>query len=79
MEAEYKIVEGFGHYFNKRWELQKRYRYFAKECDEEMTEGWALECCGTKEFCEEALEKRLKDKYVPPSRRVVDNNDELPW
>ena len=51
MNHEYRIVEGYGSYMNKRWELQKQNNL--------VVGGWSVECHGTKEFCEEALQKRL--------------------
>lgn len=48
MNHEYRIIEGYGIYMEKRWELQKLGYH-----------GWVMECRGTKEFCEEALQSRL--------------------
>lgn len=58
MSHEYRIVEGYGPYMNKRWELQ-RYRMCDIDSNGEVNYQWQMECCGTKEFCEEALQKRL--------------------
>jgi hypothetical protein len=59
MRPEYKVVQGYGNHFDKRWELRRKYTYYAKARDIEPTVGWSLECCGTREFCLECLQHRL--------------------
>ncbi len=61
MAKEYRIVEAFGRFMNLRWELQEKYRYFAHPDDNDFTEGWHLCCAGSREFCEEALRRRINN------------------
>ena len=78
MNHEYRIIEGYGSYMNKRWELQKRNNH-----------GWTTECHGTREFCEEALQTRLDriSQGLEPTlyeqkrkeRKAMAVGDELPW
>jgi hypothetical protein len=37
MKKEYRIVEGYGQYFNKRWEVQEKYSYYENG---EKIEAW---------------------------------------
>lgn len=39
MAKEYRIVEGYGQFFNKRWEVQEKYFYY--EGDEKI-ESWRM-------------------------------------
>lgn len=56
---EYRIVEGIGPYWNKRWELQEKYSYCEWVGNKiERIFSWHTVCHGTKEFCEEALKRR---------------------
>lgn len=59
MKPEYRIVKSIGHNWQQRYELQRKYNYFAKYEDMEPVIGWSMEVCGTKEFCEECLQHRL--------------------
>ena len=81
MNHEYRIIEGYGIYMEKRWELQKRTNL--------VVGGWSTECHGTKEFCEEALQERLNriSRGLEPTlyeqrrkeRKAMAVGDELPW
>ena len=81
MNHEYRIIEGYGPYMNKRWELQKK--------DNCVVGRWFTECIGTREFCEEALQARLDriSQGLEPTlyeqrrkeRKAMAVGDELPW
>ena len=61
-QKEYRITEGYGNYFNKRWEVQEKYFY----CDSngEMIKSWHTVYHSTnKNDCLEVLEKY---KTKPP-------------
>lgn len=58
MNYEYRIIEGYSAYMNKRWELQRKY-FYGLDDDGRPIYKWRMDCCGTKEFCEESLQFRL--------------------
>lgn len=67
MDNKYRIVEGIGQYWNKRYELQEKYSYYKNG---ELVESWyTVFHSRDKELCEEALHNRLinpKKDYRTP-------------
>lgn len=55
MEKEYRIVEGIGQYFNKRWEVQEKYSYY--ENGEKIISWHTVFHSKDKKLCEEVLQK----------------------
>ena len=55
MEKEYRIVEGIGQYFNKRWEVQEKYSYY--ENHEKSISWHTVFHSMDKKRCEEVLQK----------------------
>lgn len=54
------MVEGIGNYFNKRWEIQEKYRYFENE---NWIEAWrTVFWCNDKTKCEEVFKKYKRDE-----------------
>jgi len=55
---QYRIAEGYGNYFNKRYEVQKRYYY--PDSSGKLIEAWGLCFHSTSyEECEKILKKYL--------------------
>lgn len=60
MFNEYKIIQGYGPYFNKRYELLQKYGYYERVGKQLIKRtGWHLVCHGTEDFCKGALERRV--------------------
>lgn len=55
MEKEYRIKEEIGRYWNKRWEVQKKYSYY--ENGERVTSWHTVFRSADKKQCEKVLEK----------------------
>lgn len=67
MKNEYRIAEGYGNYFNKRWEVQKKYFYYENG---KKIEAWGMVFhSANKKDCEEVLKKyqneKKKDYRIP--------------
>ena len=55
---EYRMVEGIGNYWNRRWEIQEKYKYFENG---EWIEAWHMIFWSSdKARCEEVFEKYKK-------------------
>lgn len=55
---KYRVVEGYGAYFNKRWEVQEQYSYY--ENGEKVTSWHTVLHSKDKKMCDDAMEKFLK-------------------
>lgn len=58
MDKKYKIVEGMGQYFNKRWEVQEKYSYY--ENGKKITSWHTIFQSKDKTLCENVMKKYLK-------------------
>lgn len=57
--GEYRLVEGYGQYFNKRYEVQKKYSYWENN---KKVYGWCLEFHSENlQLCIEAYNRRVKE------------------
>lgn len=77
--GEYRMVPGIGSYFNRRWEIQKKYSYYEyRNGTLEKIEVWHMVfCCSDKEQCERVLHRYQTD---PPKRLVnICEDNELPF
>ena len=53
---EFRLVEGYGNHNEKRWEVQRKYKYL--DCKGEIVYSWSLVFhSADKKLCEEVLEK----------------------
>lgn len=55
MAKEYRIKEGIGQYWNKRWEVQEKYFYY--ENGERVTSWHTVFTSTDKNRCEEAMKR----------------------
>lgn len=55
MAKEYRIREGIGQYWNKRWEVQEKYSYY--ENGEFVTSWHTVFVSADKKNCEEVLKR----------------------
>ena len=67
MGKEYRLVEGIGQYWNKRWEVQEKYSYY--EGEEKVIAWHTVFHSVDKKLCEKTLKKyqtgAQKDYRVP--------------
>lgn len=70
---QYRMVEGIGSYWNKRWEIQEKYKYFEND---EWVHSWHLVFWSSnKAKCEEKLEKYKKEAEMEEKLRVYGFSD----
>lgn len=55
--SEYRIIEGIGRYWNKRYELQEKYSYYEK--GEKIYSWHTVFASPDRKRCEDALAYRL--------------------
>lgn len=55
--SEYRIVEGIGRFWNKQYQLQKKYSYYEK--GEKVYSWYIVLTSPDRKWCEEALAKRI--------------------
>ena len=68
---EFRFVEGYGNHNEKRWEVQRKYKYL--NCKGEIVYTWSLVFHSIdKEACEKVLEKC---KNIPPKDYKIDFED----
>lgn len=70
---KYRLVEGIGQYFNKRWEVQERYSYYENG---KKVESWhTVFTCKDKSRCKEVLNRYItepkKDHRLPFTKDVI--------
>ena len=67
MKKEYRLIEGIGQYWNKRWEVQEKYSYY--EGDKKVEAWHTVFHSVNKKLCEETLKRYQtepqKDYRVP--------------
>lgn len=59
--SEYRIVEGIGRFWNKQYQLQKKYSYYEK--GEKVCSWYIVLTSPDRKWCEEALIKSLMEEY----------------
>ena len=70
---QYRMVEGIGSHWNKRWEIQEEYKYFEND---EWVHSWHLVFWSSnKTKCEEKLEKYRKEAEMEEKLRVYGFSD----
>lgn len=75
MLNEFRIIEGYGSHNEKRWEVQRKYKYL--NCKGEIVYAWNLVFySANKELCEKVLEKY---KNSPPKEYKIDFEDSLKY
>ena len=57
--SEYRIVEGIGRFWNKQYQLQKKYSYYEK--GEKIYSWYIVFTSQDRKMCEEALARRIGD------------------
>ena len=55
--SEYRIVEGIGRFWNKQYQLQKKYSYY--ENGEKIYSWYIVFTSPDRKMCEQALAKRI--------------------
>lgn len=61
MTDQYRLIESYGPYFNKRWEVQEKYSYY--DTDNKKIEAWHMVFHSEdKEKCEKVLNKYLSSE-----------------
>lgn len=55
MKKEYRLIEGIGQYWNKRWEVQEKYSYY--EGGQTVVSWHTVFYSSDKKKCEEVLKK----------------------
>ena len=72
---EIRLVEGYGNYNEKRWEVQRKYRYL--DCKGEIVYAWSLVFhSNDKEASEKVLEKY---KNTPLKDYKIDFEDTIKY
>lgn len=72
---EFRLAEGYGSHNEKRWEVQRKYKYL--NCKGEVVYDWSLVFHNTdKKACEKVLEKC---KNIPSKDYRIDFKDTLKY